>query len=137
LPKEERWTGAELASGLRDGGAAQLITAHGGQTSATETFGDAPWLTVDTAYGYEPDLWRRLQATSDRRPVRPFVLIESTYEGEHASRPEQIRRQAWWAMLRGSGGQFFGNNPIWHFDGPGLFKAEVTWQRAKPSIFNL
>jgi hypothetical protein len=60
-------------------------------------------------------------------------LIESTYEGEHDSKPEQIRRQAYWAMLGGAGGQFMGNNPVWHFDGPGLFAAKTTWQEALDS----
>ena len=133
LPEAERWAGAELALGLRDGGATQLITAHGGQTTAVETFGDQPWLAADTVYRYQPDLWRPLQANYGRRPVRPFVLIESTYEGEHDAKPEQIRRQAWWAMLSGACGQFFGNNPLWHFDGPGLFKTEVTWQQTLDS----
>ncbi len=133
LPQTERWAGAELALGLRDGGALQLITAHGGQTSAVETFGDEPWLGIETVYRYQPDLWRPLLAAYERRPVRPFVLIESTYEGEHQARPDQIRRQAWWAMLCGACGQFFGNNPIWHFDGPGLFKTDVTWPQALDS----
>ena len=134
LPEAERWAGEELALGLRDGGAAQLITAHGGQTSAVETFGDQPWLAMDTVYRYQSDLWTPLRANNARRPVRPFVLIETTYEGEHESRPEQIRRQAWWAMLCGVCGQFFGNNPIWHFDGPGLFKADVGWRQALDSV---
>ncbi len=133
LPESERWAGAELALGLRDGGAQQFITAHGGQTSAVETFGDQPWLAVDTVYRYQPDLWRAFQTNYQRRPVRPFVLIESTYEGEHDAKPEQIRRQAWWAMLGGACGQFFGNNPLWHFDGPGLFPSRVTWQQALDS----
>src|SRR5207249_6092897 len=46
------------------------------------------------------------------------------------STPDQIRLQAYWAMLSGACGQFFGNNPIWHFDGPGLFPAKMTWQQA-------
>jgi hypothetical protein len=33
-------------------------------------------------------------------------------------------------MLCGACGQFFGNNPIWHFDGPGLFPAQCDWQHA-------
>jgi hypothetical protein len=55
------------------------------------------------------------------------------YEGEHNSQPEEIRRQAYWALLSGACGQFFGNNPIWHFDGPGLFPAKTTWQKALDS----
>jgi hypothetical protein len=69
-----------------------------------------------------------------RRPVRPYVLFESTYEDEHDSRPEQIRRQAYWTMLGGACGQFLGNNPIWHFDGPGIFKPKMTWQQALDSV---
>ena len=101
---------------------AQLMTAHGGQTPAVETFGDRDWIAVDTVYSYLKDLREPLQAARVRRPQRPFVLIESTYEGEHDAPPEQIRFQAWAAMLSGAAGQFFGNNPIWHFDGPTLFK---------------
>ena len=61
------------------------------------------------------------------------MLIETVYEGEHDSKPEQIRRQAWWAMLCGACGQFFGNNPMWHFDGPTLFPHTNTWEQALDS----
>ena len=134
LSPTNRWTGNELAAGLRDGGAKQLMTAHGGQTSALDTFGDQPWLAIDTVYSYATNLYVPLLANHARPPMRPFVLIETTYEGEHDSRPEQIRRQAWWAMLCGACGQFFGNNPIWHFDGPTLFPHKNTWQQALDSV---
>jgi hypothetical protein len=78
----------------------------------------------------QPTLFRPLLAEYARKPARPFVLIESTYEGEHDSKPEQIRRQAYWAMLGGACGQFLGNNPIWHFNGPGLFPTKLTWMQA-------
>ena len=135
LPEAERWTGNELAEGLREGGARQIMTAHGGQTSAIETFGDQPWLAVDTVYRYQSDLWRPLRANYPKQPVRPFVLIETTYENEPKATPERIRRQAWWAMLSGACGQFFGNSPMWHFDGPGLHKlgVDTTWQQALDS----
>jgi hypothetical protein len=134
LPPSERWAGDALAAGLRDGGARQLMTAHGGQTAAVETFGDQDWIAVDTVYSYLADLRAPLRAAYLRRPIRPFVLIETTYEGEHDARPEQIRRQAWTAMLSGAGGQFFGNNPIWHFDGPTLFPFAGDWRQALESV---
>ena len=59
----------------------------------------------------------------------PFVLIESTYEGEHNASAVQIRRQAYWAILCGATGQFLGNRPIWLFD-PG-------WQAALNSTGSL
>ena len=55
----------------------------------------------------------------------PFVLMESSYEGEHNSSPVQIRRQAYWAILCGAAGQFLGNKPIWGFD-PGLDRLPST-----------
>ena len=134
FPTSHRWLGDVLAAGLRDGGARQLMTAHGGQTAAVETFGDGDWIAVDTVYSYLKDLREPLHAARVRRPQRPFVLIESTYEGEHDAPPEQIRFQAWAAMLSGATGQFFGNNPIWHFDGPTLFKYEGSWQQALDSV---
>jgi len=130
LPVSERWAGDELAAGLREGGAAQLVTAHGGQTSGAETYGDQPWLAIDTVYSYKDDLRPPLLDAWTRRPIRPFVLIETIYEGEHDAKPERIRRQSWTAMLSGATGQFFGNNPIWHFDGPTLFPAPTDWQHA-------
>lgn len=133
LPEAERWTGHEVALGLREGGASQLITAHGGQSTALETFGAQPWLEIETVYRYQTDLWRPLLAAYGAKPAKPFVLIETTYEGEHNSPPEQIRRQAWWAMLSGACGQFFGNNPLWHFDGPTLFPHTNSWQQALDS----
>src|SRR5438093_1250769 len=78
-------------------------------------------------------LFRPMRAEYGRKPVRPFVLLETTYEGEHDSTPDQIRRQAYWAMLGGACGQFLGNNPLWHFDGPGLYPAKVTWMQALDS----
>jgi hypothetical protein len=56
----------------------------------------------------------------------PFVLMETTYEGEHNASPVQVRRQAYWAVLCGACGQFLGNRPIWLFD-PG-------WQSAIDAV---
>jgi hypothetical protein len=60
----------------------------------------------------------------------PFFLIESVYENEHDTTEERLRTDAYHAVLSGAAGQVFGNNPIWHFDGPGLFPAPVTWEEA-------
>lgn len=133
IPETERWTGNELALGLREGGASPIMTAHGGQTTAVQSFGDQSWLAVDTVYRYQPDLWRPLLAAYGAQPLKPFVLIETAYEGEHDTKPDQIRRQAWWAMLSGACGQFYGNNPMWHFDGPTLYPHPNAWQQALDS----
>ena len=134
FPPPLRWLGDQLAAGLREGGAGQVITAHGGQTSAVETFGDRSWLGMDTVYTYADDLRAPLLTALQRSPARPFVLIETTYEGEHDAKPERIRRQAWTALLSGASGQFFGNNPMWHFDGPTLFPFFGDWRTALDSV---
>ena len=134
LAPSERWAAEQLVRGLRDGGASQPMTAHGGQTSAVETFGDQQWLAIDTVYSYADDLRPFLSAAYRRQPLRPFVMIESTYEGEHNAKPERIRRQAWTSMLSGAAGQFFGNNPMWHFDGPTLFPHADDWRQALDSV---
>ncbi len=132
---DDQWTVAEMAKAIRQVDAVHPITGHGAPpSSAVSAFGDRPWLTVNAVYSYEDTLFKPLLAEYGRRPVRPYVLFESTYEDEHDSRPEQIRRQAYWAMLGGACGQFLGNNPIWHFDGPGIFKPKMTWQEALDSV---
>jgi hypothetical protein len=60
----------------------------------------------------------------------PFFLIESAYENEHDATEQRLRTQAYQAVLSGAAGQMFGNNPIWHFAGPGIHPASVTWQQA-------
>ena len=134
-PTSDRWTVTELAEAIHDQDTNHLMTVHAApENSAASVFGDEKWLTVDTVYTYEQTLFRPVLNEFTRQPSRPFVLIESTYEGEHNSTPEQIRRQAYWAMLGGACGQFLGNNPIWHFDGPGLFPVELTWLKALDSV---
>jgi len=129
--KPDQWTVTELAAAIREQDPTHLMTAHHSpESSAVAAFGAPGWLDVNTVYGYEKTLFRPMLAEYGRQPVRPFVLLETTYEGEHDSTPDQIRRQAYWAMLSGACGQFFGNNPIWHFDGPGLFPLKMSWQQA-------
>jgi hypothetical protein len=133
--KEDQWTVTEVAQGIRETDPKHLMSGHGTPgPSAVEAFGDQPWLAVNSAYSYDPNLFRPMLDAYLRKPTRPFVLIESVYEGEHDAKPEQIRRQAYWAMLSGACGQFFGNNPIWRYDGPGLFPAKTSWQEALDGI---
>jgi hypothetical protein len=111
--------------------ASHLMTGHASRdVSAVAGFGNQQWLTVNSVYTGERTPVDSMRTEYERRPVRPFVLIEAIYEGEHDSTPEQIRRQAYRAMLGGACGQFLGNNPIWHFDGPGLFPTKTTWKQA-------
>jgi hypothetical protein len=128
--KEDEWTIAEVAEGILEEDSKHLMSGHGSPgDSAIAALGDQKWLAINSVYSYSKTLFRSIQTEHQRFPIRAFVLMESTYEGEHDSTPEQIRRQAYWAILGGACGQFFGNNPIWHFNGPGLFPANSTWPK--------
>jgi hypothetical protein len=90
-----------------------LVTAHvHPDASPVEEYEGDRWLTLNQTYTYRI-VHRKLLDDYQREPVRPFILFESTYEGEHDASGLQIRRQAWWALTCGASGQFFGNFPIW------------------------
>ena len=111
-----------VAVGIEEEDPRHLFTAHAApERSAADEYARGSWLDLNTTYTYQI-VHRRLRRDFSRQPVMPFVLMESTYEGEHNASAVQIRRQAYWALLCGAGGQFFGNRPIWLFD-PG-------WQAA-------
>ncbi len=133
-PWRFRWVVDALADGIRDGGGRQLMTAHCGQESPATPFGNRTWLDFTNVYSYARDLYKVTIAEYQRKPVRPFVMIESIYEGEHHSRPERMRHQAYWSLLSGAAGHFFGNNPVWNFSSPAkVFPSELQWQQALDS----
>ncbi len=119
-----------IALGIREFDKRHLFTAHGSSDLSTfEQFRSGGWLEINSAYSYGI-VHQRLFSDYSHRPVLPVFLIEACYEGEHNASEVQIRRQAYWAILCGGFGHVFGNNPIWHFDGPTLFPFQGTWQQA-------
>jgi hypothetical protein len=118
-----------IAEGIAEADADALHTAHlAPDTPPREFFAGREWLDIDNVYTYEPvfeSARRAYEATS-----MPFILMESTYENEHGVDTRQLRTQVYHALLTGATGHIFGNNPIWHFDGGGLYDAPVTWQQA-------
>lgn len=120
------WAGfvRAIAGGIRSKAPGQLHTAHASSThSARDVYANEPWLDLNTTYTYSTDhvgawtrqfhVYQRAKLDWLREPAMPFVLVESTYEGEHAASPQKVRRQAWWSVLSGSGGQAMGNGKIW------------------------
>jgi hypothetical protein len=119
-----------ISLGIKEFDERHLFTAHcQGENSAVEQYGGGKWLDINSTYTAEI-VHRKLLSDYNRTPTMPFFLIETTYEGEHNSSQVQIRRQAYWAVLCGGFGHVMGNNPIWHFDGPGLYPVNGTWQQA-------
>jgi hypothetical protein len=122
-----------LAEGIRECDIRALHSAQcAPETPAAEFWNGERWLSLNSIYTYAPVYAAAL--VQYRRPVHmPFLLIESAYENEHGVTDERLRVQAYGALLSGAAGQIFGNNPIWHFDGPGLYSAPVSWQQALAS----
>jgi hypothetical protein len=115
-----------VAQGLKETDDRHLITAHcHPENSAIDQYREEGWLDLNDTYTYAI-VHQKLLADYGRQPAMPFVLIESSYEGEHNASTVQIRRQAYWAVLCGATGQFMGNRPMWLFD-PG-------WEAALDSI---
>lgn len=118
-----------IVDGIREVDANALHTAHGSPGSAAlEHWRGEPWLSLNNVYTYEPVHASSLQQHLSE--TIPFFLLESAYENEHDAGEHRIRVQAYQAILSGAAGHLFGNNPIWHFSGPGIYPVETTWQEA-------
>jgi hypothetical protein len=122
-----------IAEGIREFDIQRLHTAQcEPDTSPIEYWRGQDWLNVNTVYTYGPVSSAALKEYT-RAEGMPFFLIESAYENERNATDQRLRTQAYHAVLSGAAGQIFGNNPIWHFDGPGLYRAPVSWQEAMGS----
>jgi hypothetical protein len=121
-----------VAAGIRDFDADTLASAHcNGGTAAIEYWGGEPWLQVNTIYTSRNPIYDAALTQYQRPEQMPFFLIESAYEnGKENASELRVRTQAYQALLTGATGQVFGNNPIWHYDGPGLYQASLTWQQS-------
>lgn len=120
-----------LGLGLKDTAPQQLITYHAASThSSTDVWPtEERWLDLSMVYSYfrgfnkawnrnQPDIYEVSHAEFAKRPVRPFFLGESTYEGEHGDWGSalQVRKQAYWCVLGGGCGHAYGS-PNWNFPG--------------------
>jgi hypothetical protein len=117
-----------FVAGVKEFDTRHIFTAHcHPDHSAAEQY-TAGWLDLNNTYSYEI-VHEKIAEAYRRTPAQPFVLMETTYEGEHNASEVQVRRQAYWALLGGATGQFFGNRPIWLFD-PG-WKAAINAQGSR------
>lgn len=123
-----------VADGIREFDRKSLFTFHPTpETSARDYWGSEPGLDLDMVYTYEAV---HIEAARVARGggATPFILFETHYEAEwHGADEHRIRLQAYEALLSGACGQVFGNNPIWHFGGPGLTPTSVDWRAALSS----
>jgi hypothetical protein len=119
-----------IVDGIREIQPTALHSAHGSPgRAALEYWRGEPWLDLNNVYTYEPVIHAARKQYADAAAM-PFFLIESAYEDEHDAGEWRLRLQTYQAVLSGATGQIFGNNPIWHFDGPGIYDAPATWRQA-------
>lgn len=122
-----------LAKGISETDPGSLQTAHNSPGyAALDYWSIEPWLSINSVYTYG-SIFSASRDQYRKSPVMPFFLVESAYENEHGVNARRLRQQAYQAILSGAAGQVFGNNPIWHFSGPGLFPVAMTWQDALDS----
>ncbi|MCL4708120.1 T9SS type A sorting domain-containing protein [bacterium] len=103
-----------IVEGIAETDTVHLRTAHcNRQRSALDCY-DNEWLDINTTYSDCGQTPARTLADYGRKRILPFFYVEGTYENEGAS-AKCLRSQAYWSILGGSIGHFFGNNPIWLF----------------------
>lgn len=125
-PHDNREEIRALALGLKEASPNQLITYHASSThSSTDVWENEKWLDFSMVYTYfrgfhkawnymQPDVYEVCYTEYLKQPIMPFILGESTYEGEHDEMGSalQARKQAYWTMLSGGAGHSYGS-PLW------------------------
>jgi hypothetical protein len=134
-----------------------LITFHPfGRTQSSMWFHNEPWLDFnlfqsghqrydqdkDSPHRFGEDNWRYVNDDYARKPVKPVVDGEPSYEGipqglHDTSQPywtaADCRRYAYWSVFAGAFGYTYGNNAVMQFyagTGRGAYGPKETWRRA-------
>jgi hypothetical protein len=120
-----------IADGIREFDAYALHTVHNHpDTMVLDYWKGEQWLQLSSVFTYNRVVYASALKEYARPEQMPYFLIESAYEHEHQAGGLRVRSQAYQALLSGASGHVYGNNPIWHFDGPGLYPAPTSWQTA-------
>jgi hypothetical protein len=129
-----------------------------GRTTSSRWFHNQSWLQFnmsqsghrnyaqDTSKGethYGEDNWRYIQEDYAKRPIKPTLDGEPSYEGipyglHDTTQPywsdKEIRRYAYWSVLAGGAGFTYGSNAVMQFyqagDSDRAYGAKKFWQQA-------
>jgi hypothetical protein len=78
----------------------------------------APIIGLNAAYTYYPT-YAQVLKEYNRANFKPVFMVEANYEFEHLNpdggSTQNLRRQAYWAMLSGATGQLYGSFYSWRF----------------------
>jgi hypothetical protein len=89
----------------------------------SSSFDDPAWVSIidiNSTYTYSPTYMQMLYSYN-QKPVAPTYLVEAHYDQENVGKPADygtpptLRREAYWTMLSGGTGQFYGNFYTWSF----------------------
>jgi hypothetical protein len=137
----------ELAAGIRDGGARQLITFHPcGACGSAQWLHEEKWLDFNMRQnGHTDNYSGRYDKTLEdyeRTPTKPILDAEPIYEDHPIdfnakergySTAIDVRRAFYWDVFNGACGHIYGNHAVWQmYDG----KREpvnmplMTWREA-------
>lgn len=155
--KTEVWE--TLARTIRSIDKNHLMTFHPfGRTASATWFNSAEWLDFNMfqsghrRYGQrrgdgdatnkdnaEEDNWRYVEYSLSRKPMKPVIDAEPSYEGipqglhdpnEVRWKDCDVRRYAYWSVFAGAFGHTYGNNSIMQFYRPGIppaYGAHTPW----------
>jgi len=129
---EQNWL--EILLGIKEFAPSHHWSAHFYRwTTALDQAAFAPHMTLDNAYGSNRTYIQALRAYNRTNPL-PTFLHEAHYEGtgvphyvtaENES-PQMMRAQAYWTLLSGATGHFFGNHSVWAFGHPAYVRGRYT-----------
>ena len=76
-----------------------------------------PLIGLNAAYTYFPT-YAQVLTEYNRKDFKPILMVEANYEFEHlpgtdGGSTQNLRRQAYWAMLSGGAGQLYGSAYTW------------------------
>ena len=76
---------------------------------------DRPWLDLNNTYADCSTTPAELKLDHDRSGPMPFFYVEGRYEYESNWTNRCLRSQAYWSLLGGAMGHFFGSGRLWDF----------------------
>ncbi len=119
----------EMVKGIRETDTRHLFTTHNQpEVLTTAPWKGEAWLAINNVYSYSKTLYESCKSAYDVKPLLPYFMMESAYENEHDSRPQELRSAGYWPLLCGGMGHIFGNCPIWHFSSVSSFCELTSWK---------
>lgn len=151
------WTA--IGNTLQKQDPAHLVTFHPrGRTQSSDWFHNSSWLAFnmfqsghrrydqDTTAGdkaYGEDNWKYVEVDYKRKPVKPVLDGEPSYEGipqglhnpaEPFWKDNDVRRYGYWSVFAGACGYTYGHNAVMQMhkqtDGPGVYGVREYWNDA-------